>query len=70
MIDKYMPCTRDCPKRHIGCHSDCPDYIEWSQKRIERKRAERNQKEVQRNLDQYEVDRRKRLKKYWHRWER
>ena len=26
------PCTK-CEKRHVGCHSDCPDFIEWEKKR-------------------------------------
>ena len=20
-------CCKDCEKRHLGCHSDCPDYL-------------------------------------------
>lgn len=39
----FFECCRICPesKRHLGCHSDCPDYIKDKQ-------ALDNQKELKR----------------------
>ena len=40
-------CCRDCvaPKRHVGCHSDCPDYLK--EKRIHDERKAEIDKERQ-----------------------
>lgn len=29
-MSNYAPC-KDCTKRKLGCHSDCPDYAEFRQ---------------------------------------
>ena len=29
-MSNYAPC-KDCPKRKLGCHSDCADYAEFRQ---------------------------------------
>ena len=31
---KKAPC-KDCERRHLGCHSECPEYIEFSRERNE-----------------------------------
>ena len=31
---KQAPC-KDCKRRYLGCHSECPDYIDWSRERNE-----------------------------------
>ena len=36
------PCTRDCEKREIGCHSVCQAYINY---RIEWDKVKKNQAE-------------------------
>ncbi len=41
------PCKKggiDCPKRYLGCHSECKEYQEWSEERAEmnkRRKADR-----------------------------
>lgn len=41
-------CCRDCvaPKRHVGCHSDCPDYLEEKRIHDERKAEIDKQRQV------------------------
>jgi hypothetical protein len=70
MIDKDMPCKRDCPARQVGCHSVCEKYIEWHENRVKRQKEIYKQKNLEMKLDNYEVARRNRLKKYLHKWER
>jgi hypothetical protein len=57
------PCTRDCPKRNSRCHIDCPDYIKWHEKRAEELKAIYEQKNLERNLVNYEVERKAKLTK-------
>ena len=30
---------KNCDKRHIGCHGECPDYQEWLEQHIAEKKA-------------------------------
>lgn len=34
------PC-KNCPKRQIGCHSDCPEYLEYRGKLAEEREIEK-----------------------------
>lgn len=34
------PCKRDCPKRHVGCASECEDCKEWREARRELRERE------------------------------
>lgn len=35
----------DCPKRHPGCHSGCPDYAEFDAEK-QKERAQRMQERI------------------------
>lgn len=63
MIDKNIPCTRDCPNRNTRCHSSCTDYIEWHENRIKQQKAYHEQRNLEMKLDNYEVVRSQRLRK-------
>lgn len=40
---KSCPTCKDCPERHIGCHSTCNRYLDWSrQVRAESQERRRN----------------------------
>lgn len=26
---KRIPCDRECPNRHVGCHAECDSYKRW-----------------------------------------
>ena len=37
-MSKECPCYdyktgADCPKRYVGCHAKCPEYISWATNR-------------------------------------
>ena len=36
--EQYAPC-KNCvpPERHLGCHQDCPRYVEWKKQNDERR---------------------------------
>ena len=36
-----LPPCKDCPGRHVGCHSECPQYAEFA-KSMEAIREERD----------------------------
>lgn len=58
------PC-RDCvpPKRHIGCHGNCPDHKEWKAAVEGRKTRWQEEQSSQRALDNIEKIRTKRRMK-------
>lgn len=37
-FNKKNPCTSDCPKRTVGCHSTCQTYIDWKNALVEYKK--------------------------------
>ena len=43
---------KDCvePKRHAGCHSECPDYLEQKAKHEERREAIAKERQIQNAL--------------------
>lgn len=61
-----ISCCYNCvpPKRHPGCHSTCPEYIEEKKQSEKMREAIRQQKEARFDAD--EVSRRavKRIKDY------
>lgn len=59
------PCKKDgvpCPKRELGCHSKCDEYLEYAQSRfdISEKRKHRNER------DSLAIDGINRTKRYKH----
>ena len=52
------PCKKngvDCPKRTIGCHSSCKEYIEYAEENERRREEIHKRKEAERNYcDQIE----------------
>lgn len=48
-MGKNCPCydtknKRDCPKRYVGCHAKCPEYIDW----VKQQQADKDAKETSR----------------------
>lgn len=41
MVTTMITCCKDCvaPKRHVGCHTDCQEYIDEKKKHDEKKEA-------------------------------
>ena len=39
------PC-KDCPRREIGCHAKCPDYVEYAAERAKARERYLKEKEV------------------------
>lgn len=35
MIDKDMPCRKDCPGRTVECKKTCPGWAKWEAKKQE-----------------------------------
>lgn len=48
---KIECCAKDCPDRHIGCHSDCERYLQERKKLDECNLAIRKEKERQAYID-------------------
>lgn len=65
-----ITCCKDCvaPKRHIGCHSTCKDYISEKAADAERKAKEETARKLDRARTEIVMDRRdvvaKQNKKY------
>lgn len=57
------PCTKDCEKRTITCHSHCPEYIGWKAKLEEENKKRYAEEELQRKLTDAAVSRNRRYKK-------
>ena len=53
---KDNPC-KDCPDRHIGCHSDCERYLAWRKVYDERNSKVFNERSKSRAVDKYLIDR-------------
>ena len=57
-----IKCCKDCPEKHPGCHSTCPDYI-IEKAFYEEKKAEHYKNQlIQRRLDDqmfHGIDKRK-----------
>ena len=57
------PC-KDCvaPKRKVGCHSNCPEYLAWLQQDLERKET------IRKNKDRQNITHVKNYRKNYLRW--
>lgn len=63
MADKTIPCARDCPDRNCRCHIECEKYKEWHENRVEKLRKIYQQKNLERNIINYEIEGRIKRKK-------
>ena len=59
---KVCPC-RDCTERQCGCHSHCGKYKDWRKEYDEQKKINLHTKNEYNRLNEYEVDKVRRLKK-------
>lgn len=58
-----FPCAKDCPDRHMACHTGCEKYMKAKEK-FEAKKAEMNSKRnAERKVNDYISDRVHRLTK-------
>lgn len=48
-----FPCRPDCPKRFVGCHSSCKEYIEAKEKYNAKKSAIRAKKDAEQAVNEY-----------------
>ena len=46
------PCTRDCPYRTIGCHSNCGEYLKWKAVVEEKKKEAKIYRDANRMADE------------------
>ena len=53
MMRRTNPCKRDCPKRKVGCHGVCQDYLEYNEYLKIRRRERYIQNEL--NQDTYQA---------------
>ena len=61
------PCKKDnidCPKRTLGCHSTCKEYIAFKRANAEEANARRKQKQIEDQLTRDEI--RRSTKGRWH----
>lgn len=56
------PC-RDCSERQCGCHAKCEKYKGWRKEFDDQKKANLQCKNEYRRLNEYEVNKTRRLKK-------
>lgn len=55
---------KDCKDRKVGCHSECPKYIEWKRAYIKRKNDIRKYNQDVFKVEDYEIkERQKNMKK-------
>ena len=55
------PC-RDCDKRHVRCHGECPDYDDWNADHQAQLAEERKRKALDQKLIEAEMQRNFRTK--------
>lgn len=66
-----ITCCKDCvaPERHVGCHTDCPKYIEEKRKHDERKAKDDIERHANNSIDDYRIGTIiKQMKKRRHKW--
>lgn len=51
------PCSRDCPDRHMGCHSDCKEYLKAKEKNDIKKQTARSKRLAECEVNEYIVRR-------------
>ena len=54
--DKLPPCKKDgvdCPKRQVGCHSTCQEFIDWEKEHVATREARRAEKTREHVLNSY-----------------
>lgn len=50
-----MKCCKNCPKRKIGCHANCPDYAEEKEEWEKKKKWEKEHRAPK--ITQFDFDR-------------
>ena len=40
-------CCRDCPKRYVGCHSECEEYLQAKEEREKKRLKIRQEKDLE-----------------------
>ena len=48
-----LPCSADCTKRCVGCHSSCKEYIEAKKERDEKNAAIRAKRIAEKSVNDY-----------------
>lgn len=47
------PCRRDCPDRHMGCHTGCEKYLKAKEKNDTKKKAVRSKRLAECAVNEY-----------------
>lgn len=66
-----ITCYKDCvaPKRHVGCHAECQEYIDEKKKHDEKKAEIDRQRPAENAIDDHRISNIiKNVKKRRHKW--
>lgn len=71
MVTTMITCCKDCvaPKRHVGCHAECQEYIDEKKKHDEKKAEIDRQRQSENAIDDHRISNIiKNVKKRRHKW--
>ena len=54
---KPNPPCRGCENRHERCHTKCPEYIEWNEKRQAKREIAYKNRRLEAEADEYQISR-------------